>query len=267
MKLEMLEYLPEANSRAAPLLFVHGAYHGAWCWDECFLPYFASHGFSSYALSLRGHGKSEGYENLHSFSLNDYMDDVLAAMSLIENKLVLIGHSMGGAIVQKVVHKNSEKVKAVILVASAPPNGVFKDVPRLAFKNMKEVINLSLFKKGNYVDLLTKLFFSKEIKHGDKYAWLLQQESAKARRDLVRQIVPNSINIKLPILVLGSKQDCVISEKTTLYLGKIYKTKPIIFSNISHNMMLDPNWRIVADQILTFLYALNDEPAKNLANQ
>ena len=41
-----------------PLLFVHGAWHAAWCWDEHFLGYFADRGYRAVALSFRGHGDS-----------------------------------------------------------------------------------------------------------------------------------------------------------------------------------------------------------------
>lgn len=36
-----------------PLLCVHGSYHGAWCWAERFMPYFAARGYDVYAVSLR----------------------------------------------------------------------------------------------------------------------------------------------------------------------------------------------------------------------
>lgn len=84
MKLEVLEYLSEINQGESPLLFLHGAYHGAWCWKENFLPYFSSKGFTYYALSLRGHGESEGREKLHSFSLKDYMEDVLETLLILK---------------------------------------------------------------------------------------------------------------------------------------------------------------------------------------
>ena len=35
---------PEHRTHAAPLLFVHGGFHGAWCWEH-YLPYFASRGW------------------------------------------------------------------------------------------------------------------------------------------------------------------------------------------------------------------------------
>ena len=39
MQLEVITHKPKAVS-STPILFVHGAWHGAWCWEN-FLPYFA----------------------------------------------------------------------------------------------------------------------------------------------------------------------------------------------------------------------------------
>src|SRR6202008_4139991 len=56
--LDVIEKRPSRESDNAPVLFVHGAWHGAWCWDEHFLDFFAAKGYRSLAVSLRGHGKS-----------------------------------------------------------------------------------------------------------------------------------------------------------------------------------------------------------------
>ncbi|WP_230371066.1 hypothetical protein [Paludibacterium denitrificans] len=39
------------DKRHAPLLFVHGAYCGAWCWQQHFLPWFAARGYDCWAVS------------------------------------------------------------------------------------------------------------------------------------------------------------------------------------------------------------------------
>ena len=44
--LEVIDKGPCRESGKAPLLFVHGAWHGAWCWDEHFLDFFAAQGLS-----------------------------------------------------------------------------------------------------------------------------------------------------------------------------------------------------------------------------
>ena len=76
MQLELVHRQPETLASATPILFVHGAWHAAWCWDEYFLPYFAQHGYASYALSLRGHGSSQGKERLRWWRIADYVADV-----------------------------------------------------------------------------------------------------------------------------------------------------------------------------------------------
>ncbi len=74
-KLELLERRPAKPRLKTPVLFVHGAYTGAWCWEDYFLPYFAEQGIHAFAVSLRGHGRSEGRQMLAATSLADYVDD------------------------------------------------------------------------------------------------------------------------------------------------------------------------------------------------
>src|ERR1700682_5040956 len=74
--LEVIDRGRSTESHPAPLLFVHGANHAAWCWDEHFLDYYADRGYRAVALSLRGHGNSPTSTPLRSCSPADYVDDV-----------------------------------------------------------------------------------------------------------------------------------------------------------------------------------------------
>jgi pimeloyl-ACP methyl ester carboxylesterase len=58
--LEIIVRGQSTNDHPVPLLFVHGGWHAAWCWDENFLNFFADKGFLAAAVSLRGHGESAG---------------------------------------------------------------------------------------------------------------------------------------------------------------------------------------------------------------
>lgn len=40
------------ETKSPTLVFVHGSYHAAWCWAECWLPFFSASGFDCYAPSL-----------------------------------------------------------------------------------------------------------------------------------------------------------------------------------------------------------------------
>ena len=100
VKLEIISRYPENHTQTIPLLFVHGAFMGAWVWEEYILPYMAQHGYEAHAVSLRGHGQSEGRERLTGFGLDEYVEDIEQAVEKIGSSPVLIGHSMGGAVVQ-----------------------------------------------------------------------------------------------------------------------------------------------------------------------
>jgi alpha-beta hydrolase superfamily lysophospholipase len=66
LKLETLVRLPrEPRPDRARVLLVHGICVGAWVWEQHVMPYLADAGFEVHALSLRGHGASEGRERLN----------------------------------------------------------------------------------------------------------------------------------------------------------------------------------------------------------
>src|SRR5512138_3412142 len=121
MKLEVISKLPREKTHPSPLLFLHGAWHAAWCWEN-FLPYFAEHGYESYALSLRGHGNSEGREGIRWYNTEAYVADLRKVISNLSPSPILIAHSMGGYVVQK--HLETQSAPAAVLLASVPTVGI-----------------------------------------------------------------------------------------------------------------------------------------------
>ena len=129
-RLEVRKCLPANRSRKPPLLFIHGGYCDAWFWEPYFLPWFAARGYPAYALSLRGHGGSGGGETLFVTGLGDYESDVEHVAGTLESPPVLIGHSMGAAIVELIVAKRP--VRGAALLAPLPPAGLLPVASRLA---------------------------------------------------------------------------------------------------------------------------------------
>ncbi|MBN1814794.1 MAG: alpha/beta fold hydrolase [Anaerolineae bacterium] len=122
MKLEIITRKPERDAHSPPVLFVHGMFHGAWCWDEHFLSYFAQHGYVAHALSLRGHAGSEGHERLRWASVADYVSDLRQVVNQLPTTPVLVGHSMGGLLIQE--YLQSHEAPAAVLLASVSPQGL-----------------------------------------------------------------------------------------------------------------------------------------------
>src|SRR2546426_9670253 len=127
--LEIRSRLPERANAGSPLLFVHGGYCDAWCWEPYFLPWFAARGYPAYALSLRGHGASGGRESLFVAGIDDYAVDVARVAGKLPSRPVLIGHSMGAAVVERLIAAGP--VRAAALFAPVPPGGLGPRAGRL----------------------------------------------------------------------------------------------------------------------------------------
>jgi pimeloyl-ACP methyl ester carboxylesterase len=131
MKLEMLSEAPKGPQRQPAVLFVHGAWQGAWCW-ETFRPYFAENGYTAYAVSLRGHGNSEHPSYFFSWMrIRDYVADVAQAVDQLPGNPVLVGYSMGGLVRQKYLEDHA--APGAILLAPVPTQGVLRTALRIAW--------------------------------------------------------------------------------------------------------------------------------------
>lgn len=257
MNLELITEKPETGKRPAPLLFVHGAWHGAWCWEEHFLPYFASHGYSAHALSLRGHGGSPGGEHLRWARISDYVDDVAQVADAMETPPVVIGHSMGGLVVQK--YLETHHAPAAVLLASVPPAGALRTALSIARRHpwafLKANLSLSLYPVIGTPKLAREAFFAENIST-EKLAGhfeRLQNESYRAFLDMLFFNLPKPERVSTNILVLGAEKDTIFTPYEIEATAKAYRAAPEIWAGMAHDMMLEDSWQSVADRIIEWL--------------
>jgi alpha-beta hydrolase superfamily lysophospholipase len=257
MKLEVLSEIPASAAHATPILFVHGMWHGAWCWAEHFLPYFAQHGYAAYALSLRGHGASEGREKLRWTSLAKYVVDVAQAAAEIKTTPVLVGHSMGGLVVQK--YLESHQAPAAVLLASAPPTGLGAATLRVARRHpsvfLKGIVTMSLYHNIATPQLCREVLFSENLPEQElqKCYARMQDESYRAYLDMVLLDLPKTRLVKASLLVLGAEKDSAISRREVEATARAYGTQAEFFTGMAHDMMLEAGWQSVADRIINWL--------------
>ncbi|PJZ58312.1 alpha/beta hydrolase [Leptospira barantonii] len=252
-----------SSQNRPPILFVHGAWHGAWCWKDCFVPHFQKAGYEVYSIDLRGHGNSpNGSGSFRWNSIRNYVQDVEKIIGSLPQTPILIGHSMGGLVVQKTLEKTNAP-KAVLL-ASVPPHGVFRITLELLvkfpIKFLKVLGTLSLLPIVEDKKIARELFFSKLLNE-DKalgYASKMQNESFLAFLDMLLFCLPSPKKVKTPILVLGGEKDRFFVPWEVKRTAKAYQTEAEIFSGMGHNMMLDAGWEKVADRIETYLGTSSD---------
>jgi pimeloyl-ACP methyl ester carboxylesterase len=238
------------------LLFVHGAWHSSWCWDEHFLSYFADHGYISHALDLRGHGKSEGADRLRWTRIKDYVADVDSIVRQFEQPPVLIGHSMGGLVLQK--YLETHQVPAAILLASCPPSGVLRTTLHIAVHHpiplLKANGTLRLYPIVSTPSLAQEAFFSAQMPQEQVKAYFtrLQDESYMAFLDMMIFSLPHPDRVTSPVLVLGGEYDTIFNRKEVEATARAYHTQATFFP-VAHDMMLEDAWQDVADYMLTWL--------------
>ncbi len=258
---ELLQHIPP-NPKSYPLLLVHGAWHGAWCWADTFMPRFAQADYATYALSLRGHGGSGGA--LRWASTANFVDDIAQVVEKIQHQHqqlpVLIGHSMGGYLVQKYLETHT--APAAILLASLPARGALpfflRYIRRHPLTFLLTCLTLTPYHFVRTPARAKELFFSPDFPDQDLAAIhpQLGNESFRAVLDtglfnLPRPAKVNAQNI--PLLVLGGERDAIFPPHDIHATAQAYGITATIYPQMAHNLMTEQGWEQVAQDILNWL--------------
>jgi pimeloyl-ACP methyl ester carboxylesterase len=268
MKLEMISKYPAHEQHPTPLLFIHGTLHTAACWEVHFLNYFAQHGYAAHAVNLRGHGKSEGREKLRWTRIADFVEDVANAVQRLASPPILIGHSMGGFIIQKYLENHD--ALAAVLLSSPSPAGLLPTAIRTARRQpwafAKVNLTMSLLPFIATPELVGEAFFSTDLPKEllMEYWKQTQDDSFRAFLDMVALDLPKPEKVKTPLLILGAARDNMIGPREIEATARAYHTQAEIIPDVAHNSMLERNWQSVADRILTWL---NQQPTANVPIQ
>jgi pimeloyl-ACP methyl ester carboxylesterase len=252
--LEVLDMPAVGPRRGPPILFVHGMFHGAWCWREHFMPFFSQHGYDTFAVSFRDHGMSERTDRAKSWRLADYVSDAQSAVRRIGRKPILIGHSLGASVVQKMLE--DEAYPAAALLAPAPTGG--SNVAALKMLRKHPVAMARMLARKSLREAFpafVESFFSADMPKADirRYAALLDGETSfKAMDDAYFKDVARPQPGRTPFLVVAGAHDWSIppvkNEALVKAWGGELRTAPT-----AHDMMLDVAWQQAADTVLDWM--------------
>ncbi|MDQ4138997.1 MAG: alpha/beta fold hydrolase [Bacteroidota bacterium] len=113
-------------------ILVHGAWYGGWCWYKV-SPLLKAKEYQVIAIDLPGYGQDT--TPAATVTLDDYVRKVAEAANSVTGKVVLVGHSMGGAIISQASESlGPEKVEILVyLDAFLLKNGesIFSQVEKI----------------------------------------------------------------------------------------------------------------------------------------
>jgi pimeloyl-ACP methyl ester carboxylesterase len=151
----------EWSREGTPLVFLHGFSNEAHIWDDA-APAVAPY-YRTLALDLRGHGDSdrdpEGRYD-YDFHVAD-LESALGALGI--ERLVLVGHSLGGRVAMRFAGKHPDRMAGLVIVDSAPEldaRGTVRiavDLQRGGAAGSSEG-ELSFASEGEYRDLLARAY-------------------------------------------------------------------------------------------------------------
>jgi pimeloyl-ACP methyl ester carboxylesterase len=262
MNLELLTQKPTGKSKG-DLLFVHGICVGAWVWEKHFTPFFTQAGYTTHALSLRGHGHSEGKKNLARYTLADYTEDLAKTTGKLQNP-ILIGHSLGGAVVQNYL-RTGGKPRAAALLASVPPWGLALAAARMAVTNPRLFAELSRLQTFGVAatnpNVMREALFAPDLPDATfaEFAPLITDESRLIGAELqgFRPFAPLPWQTLPPMFVLGGRIDKFIPSDEVARTAAYYRTEATLIEGLAHTVMLDTHWQSAAEPLLNWLKNLD----------
>ncbi len=258
IRLETWSFAPPARTRRPPLLFVHGGYADGWCWTPYFLPWFARAGWPAHALSLRGHGGSGGGATLFAHGLDDYAADVERVAGSLPEPPILIGHSMGAAIVERLLA--TRPLRAGVLIAPVPPTGLVPVAARLAVERPDSLLQMSRLDPtrltADVLEALRPFYFSDDVDPSilAEAVRHLSAESPRAILDLslrLHWLRPERNGAHL--MVLGARGDRICTPSDLEATARHHGVESTLLPDLAHMLMLERGWETAARAIADWL--------------
>lgn len=249
-------------------VMIHGMFSRPWVWEE-YRSRFEERGWTCLTPVLRHHDVAPDDpppEGLGTTSILDYAGDLETLIRGLDSPPVLVGHSMGGLLVQMLAARNL--ARAAVLLCPAAPAGV---------------IGLSPAVIRSFFGILTTWgFWRKAVRpsyRAARYAFLQGFPSEAERRAQFNRLVHESGRavfeiglwpldrrhaarvdpraVSCPLLVVGAGRDHATPSFVARAVARRYPGAALLeVPEMAHWVLSEPGWDQVAEAVLHWLEAL-----------
>lgn len=256
--LELIRASSMRETKRGSILLIPGAYHGAWAFEHNLLPFFAQEGFDVYAMSLRGHGFSDGKAQVMEASFDDYVRDVETILKHIGGKPIVIGHSLGGLLVRRVIERQA--VQAAVLLATPTPRSMREGALKLMLNFPLAVLKFVLSGDPDVIyrdeAVVRKLLFNGANDSVTNHAlsMLLKESESKRIINDVQKLQFQRVDV--PLFAIAGEADMGVPEDAIREAASDYQGRMKLVSQGAHEFFLMPSWEDSARCIAQWLDSL-----------
>jgi pimeloyl-ACP methyl ester carboxylesterase len=222
------------------LYFIHGLNGSAAEWAP-FIEYFTEKGYDCTAVELQ-----EGL-NLRKIHFQDYINKVV---SIVHGNDIVVGHSMGGMIVQKVAELTS--IKAGVCICPSPPKGI--EMKSISFLSQIRYIPFIIARIPFLPSFsLAQNHFLNDIPLEEaqiRYQQLKKQSAIVSYEVLKAKISVDETQVNCPLFFIARKNDLIISPEIVSRIAEKYNA-PIRYLDGNHYIF--SNFKPVADCIYDYI--------------
>lgn len=233
-----------AVSRRRPfLLFVHGSWHGSWCFEN-YLGFFGSHGIGAAAIDLRGHGGLPQDDVFIRSGQQEMAGDVEDAVKHLDRDVLLVGHSAGAAI--SAIAASNIPTAGLVLLAPSPPG-------QLSIGNILPPVPDGAPTPPPNADTAQSQFFPNASKSDcEALCQNLVPESPTLlndRRLRRTEIARERISGPTMVIAAGRDDPTMHAPGQDLEVARFYGAEYHFTPEAGHTFMVEPNWRYEANII------------------
>lgn len=259
------------NNKKNTIVFIHGLWLHASSWQP-WIKFFEKAGYETLAPNWPGDEATvaqtrKHHEHIAGVGIND-VDDHITKIIKLKNKPILIGHSFGGLIAQKML--GEDKASAAIAIDPAQMRGVLPlpfEQLKAGFPVLKNPFNITMsvtltpsqfrYGFGNAIseEESNKLYKKWTIPAPGKP--LFSGAFANFNPNTEDQV--NTANEKRgPLLLIAGGKDHTVPSIVTKAAFDLYKDSSAItelkeFSDRGHSLTIDNGWKQIAEYSLTWL--------------
>jgi pimeloyl-ACP methyl ester carboxylesterase len=221
----------QQEGRGEALLFVHGsgADHTLWSQQHQAL----KNEYRVASLDLNGHGQSPRREGA---GLATYTEDVLAVMEALQGPIVLLGHSLGGAVALNIALRQPKNLRAVGLIGTGAKLRVHPQILAAIATDFPSAIELLLnweFREGTPQELREQ-----------RRAQMARNGQASLHRDFTTcdgfNVMDRLGEIRVPALIVCGRDDKLTPVKYSQYLkDQLREVRFEVIEAAGHNVMIE----------------------------